>query len=40
MYGLWENNIPSGINVIKNDSCLLFIDYKNGRITGNLLGIF
>lgn len=40
MYGYWKNNIPSGINVIKIDNSLFYVNYRNGKIVGNLLAIF
>ena len=40
MYGYWKNNLPDGLNSIRIDSSVFFANYKNGRIQGNLLGIF
>ena len=40
MYGYWRNNLPDGLNSIRVDSSVFFVNYQNGRIHGNLLGIF
>lgn len=40
MYGVWLNNLPHGLNVIRVASSLFYINYEHGRIVGNFIAVF